>query len=154
MLWTGCACHSFEIMEKFKACRACFKGLRKHMPDCGFTRQHIRFLGNHWNGQLGLYLKLARGEADDVDKAAAHLSRKQKRTETRPGCRRKFPKMTLQMTTLQGIYVSRPKSEFFRAPCEDPNSRSTLGFSNLHHKGIRIQNWGFYLLDPPRGLGC
>ena len=29
-----------------------------------------------------------------------------------------------------------------------PNSRSILGFHNLHHSSIRVQNWGFYLVDP------
>ena len=27
------------------------------------------------------------------------------------------------------------------------------GFCNLHHRDTRFQNWGFYVLDPPRGLG-
>ena len=31
----------------------------------------------------------------------------------------------------------------------DPKSRSTLGFHNLHHRSIGVQNRGFYLLDPP-----
>ena len=35
----------------------------------------------------------------------------------------------------------------------DPKTRSTSGLYNLHHGSIRIQNWGFYFLDPPRGLG-
>ena len=41
----------------------------------------------------------------------------------------------------------------FPDPWADPKSRSTLGFCNLHHRAIRIQNWGFYFLDPLRGLG-
>ena len=38
-------------------------------------------------------------------------------------------------------------------PWVDPKSRSTLRFCNLHHRSIRVQNWGLYFLDPPRGLG-
>ena len=37
-------------------------------------------------------------------------------------------------------------------PRENPTSRSTLGFHNLHHISIRAPNWGFYISDPPRGL--
>ena len=37
-------------------------------------------------------------------------------------------------------------------PWADPNSRSTLGVYNLHHRSTRVQNSGIYLLDPPRGL--
>ena len=32
-------------------------------------------------------------------------------------------------------------------------NRFSLGFENLHHGYIRIQNCGFYSVDPPRGLG-
>ena len=28
-----------------------------------------------------------------------------------------------------------------------------LGLYNLHHRSIRVQNWGFYVLDPARALG-
>ena len=38
-------------------------------------------------------------------------------------------------------------------PWADPKSRSTLGFWNLHHRSIGVQNWGLYFLDPPGGLG-
>ena len=38
-------------------------------------------------------------------------------------------------------------------PSADPKSGSTSGFCNLHHRSIRIQNWGIYILDPPGGLG-
>ena len=31
-------------------------------------------------------------------------------------------------------------------PWAEPKCRSTLGFYNLHHRSIRIQNWGIYLL--------
>ena len=30
-------------------------------------------------------------------------------------------------------------------------SRATLRFYNLHHRRSRVQNWRFYLLEPPRG---
>ena len=30
--------------------------------------------------------------------------------------------------------------------------KSTLGFHNLHHRSLRIQNWGLYFLDPVRGV--
>ena len=32
---------------------------------------------------------------------------------------------------------------------EDPQSRSTLGFYNLHHRSTRVHTWGIYFLDPP-----
>ena len=38
-------------------------------------------------------------------------------------------------------------------PWAGSKSRSTLGFYNLHHRSIGVQNWGLYCLDPPRGLG-
>ena len=39
-------------------------------------------------------------------------------------------------------------------PWADPESRSTVGFCNLHHRSSRIQNWGDSTFsDPPRGLG-
>ena len=28
-------------------------------------------------------------------------------------------------------------------------TRSSLGLFNLHYRSIRVQNWGFYFLDPP-----
>ena len=31
--------------------------------------------------------------------------------------------------------------------------RSTLRLCSLHHRSIRVQNLGIYLLDPPRSLG-
>ena len=31
---------------------------------------------------------------------------------------------------------------------------STLGLYNPHQRSIRVQNWGFYVLDPPRALGA
>ena len=37
-------------------------------------------------------------------------------------------------------------------PWEDPTSRSTLRSCNLHCRCIRVQNWRFYVLDPPSGL--
>ena len=37
-------------------------------------------------------------------------------------------------------------------PWADPKHRSTLGFHNLHHESIRVQNSGFYFLDPPMAL--
>ena len=58
-----------------------------------------------------------------------------------------------------------------RDPGADPKRRSTLGFCNLHHRSIRVQNWGSILYpilyhtiyhtilycpelgDPPAGLG-
>ena len=36
---------------------------------------------------------------------------------------------------------------------EDPKSRSTFGFCNLHHRSTRVQNWGMYFLDPRKCLG-
>ena len=38
-------------------------------------------------------------------------------------------------------------------PCENPKNGSTLGLHNLHHRSMRVQNWGFCFLDPPRALG-
>ena len=35
----------------------------------------------------------------------------------------------------------------------DAKSRSTLGFNNLHHRGISGQSWRYYSLDPPGGSG-
>ena len=31
-------------------------------------------------------------------------------------------------------------------PWEDPKSRSSLGFYNLHHGRIRVHNWGIYVI--------
>ena len=50
-----------------------------------------------------------------------------------------------------GVYQAKWLS--FPHPWADPKSRSMLGFYNLHHRSIRVQNWGIYFLDPPRGLG-
>ena len=36
--------------------------------------------------------------------------------------------------------------------CADPKSRSTLGYWNLHNRSTRVQNGGFYFLDPPGSL--
>ena len=41
----------------------------------------------------------------------------------------------------------------FPDPGADPTSRSPLGFYKLHHRSVRVQHWGIYLLDPPGGLG-
>ena len=38
-------------------------------------------------------------------------------------------------------------------PWEDPKNGSTSTLQNLHHGSIRLQNWGFCFLDPPRALG-
>ena len=35
---------------------------------------------------------------------------------------------------------------------EDPNNGATLGLHNLHHRSVRVQNWEFHFLDPPRAL--
>ena len=45
--------------------------------------------------------------------------------------------------------------DHFPEPWEDPKNGSTLGFDSLHHRTCycRVQNWGFYFLDPPRALG-
>ena len=40
----------------------------------------------------------------------------------------------------------------FPKPWEDPPHGSTLGLYNLHHRNIRVQNWGLYVLHPPRPL--
>ena len=43
-------------------------------------------------------------------------------------------------------------AEDYRARCRDlwadARSRCTLGFCNLHHRSTRMQNSGFYFLDP------
>ena len=36
----------------------------------------------------------------------------------------------------------------------NPKNGSTSGLYNLHQRSIRVQNWGFRFLDPPRALGC
>ena len=35
----------------------------------------------------------------------------------------------------------------------DPKSRFTFGFCYLHHRSIRVQNWEFYVSDPPGCVG-
>ena len=38
-------------------------------------------------------------------------------------------------------------------PWEDPKNGSTFGLYNQLHRNIRLQNSGFYFLDPARALG-
>ena len=54
-------------------------------------------------------------------------------------------------SSLMGLQVSNPHPN--PNPWADPKSRSISRFCNLHHRSIRVQNWGIYFLDPPRGLG-
>ena len=45
---------------------------------------------------------------------------------------------------------SLAKEASYPDPWVDPNSRSTSGDCNLHRRGIEIENWGFYFMDPSR----
>ena len=61
----------------------------------------------------------------------------------------------LSLPNIQGNYSLNFQSNIdFPEPLQDPKRRSTLGLYNLHHRSIRIQNWGLHFLDPPGRLGC
>ena len=57
---------------------------------------------------------------------------------------------TLSPTVALSLYIYRIHMKIRDI---DIQKRSTLGLCNLHHRTIRAQNWGFYLLDPPGGVG-
>ena len=53
---------------------------------------------------------------------------------------------------LRRSFRRNPVDPHYPDPWADQESRSTLGFHNLQHGGIGVQNWRFYFWDPPRGL--
>ena len=63
----------------------------------------------------------------------------------------RIPEMHVLGSGAEGVGVVHLRSnpEFW----EDPKNGCTLRLYHLHHRNIRLQNWKFCFLDPPRPLG-
>ena len=58
---------------------------------------------------------------------------------------------------LEDLHIGTSKATLTLPLTQSPGRiqkhRSTFGLDNLHHRSIRVQNWGFHRWDSPKALG-